>query len=381
MQAPPANLEPGPRFFDDGGGRFGPLTDLRPAGELPAGGRTLRGRARGRLGAVDPAARGLLWVNDRWDGLDAGVAGRLRGLGAGRAVVDGGGAVVGARVAGEAAEAWAAAGFSGLPAGVEAEGEPAAGVLIDRPWGLLTRLAAGLAVDAEALEAGVADRGDGVRVHPDARVHPSAALDAAAGPIVVEAGAEVGPFVSVLGPAWLHPGAVLAPHTQVRGPASIGARAKVGGEVKGLILGPDTNKAHGGYLGDAVVGCWCNLGAGTTASNLKNTYGPVRVKLSADADREDTGRTFQGPVIGDFVKTAIGTRLPTGCVIGTGACLAGSAIAPSFVPPMTFTTDAGVAAMEEGAFLRTVGRQMARRGEAPTPELVERLRALLQRAC
>ena len=102
-------------------------------------------------------------------------------------------------------------------------------------------------------------------------------------------------------------------------------------------------------------------GAGTTASNLKNTYGHVRVKLSADADREDTGRTSQGPVIGDFVKTAIGTRLPTGCVVGTGACLAASAISPSFVPPMTFTTNAGVAAMRAEAFLRSGERQLGRR--------------------
>ena len=307
---------------------------------------------------------------------------RLLALVPGEAVLDPAGVAVAA--VGSAGElgGWFGCGAAGLPPGCAAAGGPAGDVLVDRPWGLLDRLALGLAVDADAWAkthdaAQDATGGEGVHLHPDARVHRTAVLDGSSGPIVVEAGADVQPFVFVQGPAWIGRGSVLAAHAQVRGPAAIGPGCKVGGEVKQLILGADSNKAHGGYLGDAVVGSWCNLGAGTTASNLKNTYGSVRVKLAAEANREDTGRTHQGPVLGDFVKTAIGTRLPTGCVVGTGACLAASAIAPAFVPPMAFTTDAGVAAAREDDFLRSVDRQLARRDRAPGPALRARLRELL----
>ncbi len=408
-------------IFEDRHGRFGPLTDLRPAFALLAGGRTLRDRVQERLGrpastlfvpaalaavvsereaggaAVNPDAaaassavgggdRTVLLVNGRWDGLDGPLAARLLALRPGEAVVDGAGVVVGVAGPAAALAAWAAGGAGGLPPGGAGAGGPAGGVLIDRPWGLLDRLTLGLAVDADAWAAGHAagplafehaDGGEGVHLHPGARVHPTAVLDGSSGPVVVEAGADVQPFVFVQGPAWIGRGSVLAAHAQVRGPAAIGPGCKVGGEVKHLIFGSHSNKAHGGYLGDAVVGSWCNLGAGTTASNLKNTYGSVRVKLAADAEREDAGRSNQGPVVGDFVKTAIGTRLPTGCVVGTGACLAGSAIATSFVPRMTFTTDAGVAAAREDDFLRSVDRQLARRGRALGPALRARLRELL----
>ncbi|BAM05362.1 putative sugar nucleotidyl transferase [Phycisphaera mikurensis] len=400
-------------LFDDGLGRFGPLTDLRPAFELPAGGRTLRRRQEGRLGrraaavwvpgglaalqaereagagggaAVNPEAPpegAVLAVNGRWDGLDAAVARRLAGLGVGEALVDADGAVLGVVAAAAAAAAWAASGFAGVPEGCRAAGRLGEAAAVRRPWDLLDRLALGLAVDADAWLPGGPDeddpaRGEGVHAHPEASIHPSAVIDGGAGPVVIEAGAAVQALAVIIGPVWIGRGVVVAPHTQLRGPVALGLGGKVGGEVKAAIVGAHSNKAHGGYLGDAVVGAWCNFGAGTTASNLKNTYGPVRVKLAADADREDTGRSSQGPIVGDFVKTAIGTRLPTGCCVGTGACLAGSAIAPSFVPPMTFTTDAGPAAMREEAFLTAVGRQLARRDRTPGPALAARLRALLR---
>ena len=410
-QQEPAGDERPLWLLDDGAGRFGPLTDLCPVFALAAGGRTLRERIEARLERVAsvlwvPEALAALVVEDllaaarpplvnpggveegevlavsgRWDGLDAPLASRLASLRAGRAVVEPGGGVVGVAGRASAVAAWIRHGCRGLPAGVVAEEDgpkdPPEGVLVARPWDLLDRLARAIAADAEGWAAGGSAASGGVHADPSATLHPTAVLDASAGPVVVEAGARVHAFAWVQGPAWIGPDAVIAPHAQVRGPAAIGAGCKVGGEVKHLIVAADSNKAHGGYLGDALVGPWCNLGAGTTASNLKNTYGSVRVKLAADAEREDSGRTFQGPLIGAFVKTAIGTRLPTGCCVGTGACLAGSAMAPAFVPPMTFTTDAGVAAMEEAGFLRSLERQMARRGQTPGPALVERLRTLM----
>src|SRR5690606_29763654 len=105
---------------------------------------------------------------------------------------------------------------------------------------------------------------------------------------------------------------------------------RIGGEVSHSIFQSFSNKTHGGYLGHALVGEWVNLGAATNASNLKNTYGSVRMQLAARGPREDTGLLQLGPILGDYVRTAIGTRIPTGAVIGTGCMISLSGFAPTF---------------------------------------------------
>ncbi len=121
------------------------------------------------------------------------------------------------------------------------------------------------------------------------------------------------------------------------------------------------------------MGQWSNLGAGTTVSNLKNTYGPVRIDLGDGP--QDSGRVFNGPVIGDFVRTGIGTRLMTGSVVGTGVCLATSGFPPKHVPAFRFVTDAGDDPYDIVRFLDTARTAMERRGAA----LSEADEALLRR--
>src|SRR5699024_3671599 len=129
------------------------------------------------------------------------------------------------------------------------------------------------------------------------------------------------------------PRCVIQPHALIRRYAAIGPFCKVAGEVSFSILQGYVNKGHSGFLGHAVIGAWCNFGAGTTASNLKNTYGHVRLQLAGDAAPIDTARMFHGPVMGDFVRTAIVTRLSTGTVLGTGCMIATSGFAPRFAAP------------------------------------------------
>ena len=129
------------------------------------------------------------------------------------------------------------------------------------------------------------------------------------------------------------------PHS---GNTSIGEHCLVARqEISHSIIQGYSNKAHTGYLGNSLVGQWVNLGADTNVSNLKNTYGPVRVQLSADTPPENTGQSKQGPIIGDFVRTAIGSRLPTGSCYSTGTMLALSGVAPKFTPRFSFLTDDG----------------------------------------
>jgi hypothetical protein len=137
-----------------------------------------------------------------------------------------------------------------------------------------------------------------------------------------------------------------------------------------------TNKGHDGFVGSSVLGAWCNLGAGTTTSNLKNTYGEVHIYRRSAGHPIPSGRNFCGVLMGDHVKCGIGTLLNTATVIGTGAQLFGPGLPPKHVPSFVW---GGAAAWSDGeleALVRTAERMMARRGEVLSTEQRERLATL-----
>jgi UDP-N-acetylglucosamine diphosphorylase/glucosamine-1-phosphate N-acetyltransferase len=180
------------------------------------------------------------------------------------------------------------------------------------------------------------------------------------------------------GPIFLAPGVEVRAHTRLSGPLAVAREARLmGGQIGGSAIGPRcvvhgevaacvflgyANKAHDGFLGHAVVGRWVNLGAGTINSNLKNTYGPVRISLGGR--RVETGLMFMGSLIGDHVKTAIGTMLPTGCVIGVGANLFGSRRPGAEVPPFAWGLDEPGHVLECGRFVEIAERVLPRRDVA-----------------
>ena len=202
----------------------------------------------------------------------------------------------------------------------------------------------------------------GLFVAADARVDDFVAVRR--GPVVVEAAAEVGPFVCLDGPVWIGPAARVNPHAWLRGGTAVGRACRVGGEVEASVLEPFSNKAHGGFVGHSHVGSWSNLAAGTITSNLKATYGPVRLHDSLpDGGRTTlhTGRQFLGALVGDFVKTAINTALPCGCRIGPAAAIGG--IAPDVVPAFRTTLLGPTSDTSTPAQAATIlERMMARRG-------------------
>lgn len=146
------------------------------------------------------------------------------------------------------------------------------------------------------------------------------------GPVVVDDGAEIGPFVCLDGPIWIGCRTRVNPHAWIRSGTAIAAECRVGGEIEATIMEPFSNKPHDGFLGHSHVGSWVNLAAGTITSNLKATYGPVRLHApAADGSRVtiQTDRQFLGAMVGDFVKTAINTSLPCGARIGIAATVGG----------------------------------------------------------
>ena len=129
---------------------------------------------------------------------------------------------------------------------------------------------------------------DQVLVAEDAVVR-AATLDTSGGAIVIGPGARVEPGSHLEGPLVVHEGAVVRTGAHIRGATVIGPHCKVGGEIANVHFQGWANKAHGGFLGNSVIGRWCNLGAGTVSSNLKNTYGSVRQWSHASGQMEDSG--------------------------------------------------------------------------------------------
>jgi UDP-N-acetylglucosamine diphosphorylase/glucosamine-1-phosphate N-acetyltransferase len=208
-----------------------------------------------------------------------------------------------------------------------------------------------------------------------ATVEPGVVFDVRQGAVIVDQGAEVRSGTRLEGPLYVGPGSKVLGgflRTSVFGP-----ECRVHGEVSTSVFHGFANKSHEGFVGHSVVGQWVNLGAGTTTSNLKNTYGPVR--LEVNGARIETGRMNVGSLIGDHVKTAIGSMLATGTVISSGANVFGVTIPPKYVPPFAWGC-AGSERMTEDGFLRVAERVMGRRNVPFSPARRESLRLAYQRS-
>lgn len=172
--------------------------------------------------------------------------------------------------------------------------------------------------------------GDRLVVEQDVTLY-DCTLNTLEGPIILGRGSVVMEGCRLRGPLVIGENSVVKMGALIYGATSIGKDCKVGGEMKNVIFGDYSNKGHGGYIGDSVIGDWCNLGAGTTCSNMKNTYGEVRVWSINAAERRGTGRQFCGMFMGDHTKTAINTSFATGSVTGI-FCNVLQPRPPSFVP-------------------------------------------------
>jgi UDP-N-acetylglucosamine diphosphorylase/glucosamine-1-phosphate N-acetyltransferase len=253
------------------------------------------------------------------------------------------------------------------------------GVVLRGVYDLVRTLAPLLTADAAALlgDSDPVPRGSTVIGDPaalllrGASVEPGVVFDTRAGAIVLESGVEVQAGTRLEGPLWVGANTRLLGGT-IRGSA-LGPRCVVRGEVAACVFLGFANKAHDGFVGHSVVGRWANLGAGTITSNLKNTYGLVRLEVGATAI--ETGLTNLGSLIGDHAKTAIGTLLDTGTVIGTGASVFEAVRPPKYIAPFAWG-GSGDARMTRDGFLTAAGRVLPRRDvalDAATSALLGRI--------
>jgi UDP-N-acetylglucosamine diphosphorylase/glucosamine-1-phosphate N-acetyltransferase len=252
--------------------------------------------------------------------------------------------------------------------------ETAEPILFRYPWEMLA--ANGRALEMSAERAG----GEGLRISPQADVEEFVAFEPSSGPIIVGDGARIESFSRISGPCFIGPKTVVR-SALVRAGTTIGADCRIGGEVDNSIVYPHSNKAHFGYLGHSIVGEWVNVGAGSATSDLKNTYGTVRVQRGSG--RVDSGMQKLGPMIGDLAKTSIGCMIYGGKTVGVGAQCSGlvDLDVPDFTRYDGYRQRSSVLTLP--SVTQTLSRMMSRRGVSMTETqraLVERLYAKKGRA-
>ena len=198
-----------------------------------------------------------------------------------------------------------------------------------------------------------------IMVDAGAEIEGQVTLDARLGPIVIKKGASVECFSRIMGPCYIGSRTMVF-SALIGGGTSIFETCKVGGQIENSVILPYTNKAHHGYVGDSYVGSWVNIGAGCTFSNMKNTYGNVRV--STAGKRVDTGMLKLGPAVGDMAKLSIGSLVYAGKFVGAGSHVSG--LVEGDVSSFTFSSSSkdGPVALLLDSVIETQRRMMERRG-------------------
>lgn len=164
----------------------------------------------------------------------------------------------------------------------------------------------------------------------------SCILDADEGPIYIGKNASVLPGSIIIGPAAVLDNCTISYGAQIRPNTTIGPYSKVGGELSNVVFMGYSNKSHDGFLGSSVIGSWCNFGAGTNNSNLKNNYGMVKIWDYEEGIMKDSGLQYCGLIMGDHSKCGINTMFNTGTVVGICANIFGSDFMPKHIPSFSW---------------------------------------------
>ena len=188
-----------------------------------------------------------------------------------------------------------------------------------------------------------------------------AILNSTTGPIYIGKNAEVVEGSVIRGPFALCEESVVKAGAKIYGPTTIGPQSKVGGEISNSVIFGYSNKAHDGFLGNSVIGEWCNLGADTNTSNLKNNYSHVSVYDFTSQRMVSTGLTFCGLMMGDHSKCGINTMFNTGTVVGVCANIFGGDFPPKYIPSFSWGGASGFTVYELEKAFETASRVYERR--------------------
>lgn len=206
---------------------------------------------------------------------------------------------------------------------------------------------------------------DAIFVGEGTRIKPCVVIDAEDGPVWIGENVTIMPHSYIQGPTYIGDGSLIQPGAVVHEGTTIGPVCKVGGEIEASILQGYSNKQHDGFLGHSYVGQWVNIAADCVNSDLKNTYGTVRVPINGY--EVDSGEQFVGMFVGDHSKAGINVSFPTGSVVGFCSSVFAS-VSPKFVPSFAWIDGQHVTRYDEKrgvAIGKTVmGRRKKIMGEA-----------------
>lgn len=191
----------------------------------------------------------------------------------------------------------------------------------------------------------------------------AAVLNAEDGPIYLGKNSAVQEGALIKGPFALCEGSHVNMGGKMRGDTTIGPFSKVGGEIGNSVIFGYSNKAHDGFLGNSVLGEWCNLGADTNTSNLKNNYENVKIWNYAKGGFHDTGLQFCGLMMGDHSKCGINTMFNTGTVVGVSANIFGDGFPRTFIPSFAWGGASGFTTFQLNKAFETASKVMARRNK------------------
>lgn len=243
--------------------------------------------------------------------------------------------------------------------------------IIRYPWDIFSANAKELQKDFELLTKGrksaeiqdphtIVYNRESIFVEEGAKIKASV-LNAEAGPIYIGKNAEICEGSLIRGPFALCEHAVVNMGTKINKDTTVGPYCKVGGEISNSILFGYSNKGHDGFIGNTVIGEWCNLGAGTNTSNLKNNYTQVQLYSYKERAMKDSGRQFLGLVMGDHSKCGINTMLNTGTVIGVSANVFDAGFPPKFIPSFSWGGAEGITTYKLEKAFESAGKMMERR--------------------
>ena len=189
----------------------------------------------------------------------------------------------------------------------------------------------------------------------------AAILNAMTGPIYIGKNSQVQEGSIIRGPFSLGEESIVNVGAKIRGDVTVGPHCKVGGEISNAVIFGYSNKAHDGFLGSSVIGEWCNLGADTNTSNLKNNYDSVKLWSYGKKGFQNTGLTFCGLMMGDHSKCGINTMFNTGTVTGVSANIFGAGYPRNFIPSFAWGGTAGFSTFQLARAFETAEKAMERR--------------------
>lgn len=199
------------------------------------------------------------------------------------------------------------------------------------------------------------------------------------GPVYLDADSEVMEGCLIRGPFSLGAHSQLKMGTRIYTGTSIGPHCKIGGEINNSVVLGYSNKAHEGFLGNSVIGTWCNLGADSNNSNLKNNYDEVKLWHYGSKRFEKTGLQFCGLIMGDHSKCGINTMFNTGTVVGVACNVFGAGFPRNFIPDFAWGGASGFVTHKPDQALATVRRVFERRKKDLSPAEEEMLRSVFER--